>query len=174
MLDAGSGVGKLCIVGSATTGALFTGIEHRAHLVAIANDAARQFRGSRVDFSVGLIDDVDWSCFDAFYFFNPFEENVFATSSALDRTVVLSEDRFWIDSAFVERKLARLRVGVRVATFHGFGGRIPPSYRLEAQLPIRGGVLRFWTKLSPDEKTEGGTLEALMPLPAGDDEDGVP
>jgi SAM-dependent methyltransferase len=163
VLDIGSGVGKFCIVGAATTGAMFSGIEHRPHLVAIAKRAAHQFRVSRVKFAVGMIDDIDWPCFDAFYLFNPFEENVFADRGALDRTVVLSEDRFWIDAAFVERKLARLPVGTRVATFHGFGGRIPPSYGLVAQLPMRGGVLRLWTKVSSKESTEGGTLEALMP-----------
>ena len=164
MLDIGSGVGKFCIVGAATTGAIFSGIEHRPHLVAIAREAARQLRISRVEFTVGMIDDVDWSCFDAFYLFNPFEENVFAERGAFDRSVVLSEDRFWIDAAFVERRLAGFPVGTRVATFHGFGGRIPPSYELVEQLPMRDGVLRLWTKASPDETLEGGTLEALMPL----------
>lgn len=165
VLDIGSGVGKFCIVGSATTGAWFSGIEHRPHLVAIANRTARRFRVSRAEFVIGMIDDIDWSCFDAFYLFNPFEENIFADRGALDRSVVLSEERFWIDAAFVERKLARLPVGVRVATFHGFGGRIPPSYECVAQHRMRGGVLRLWTKVSPDEKIDGGTLEALMPLP---------
>jgi hypothetical protein len=165
VLDIGSGVGKFCIVGSATTGAWFSGIEHRPHLVAIANGAVRQFQVSRVAFTAGMIGDIDWSCFDAFYLFNPFEENIFADSGALDRSVTLSEDRFWIDAAFVERKLASLPVGVRVATFHGFGGRIPPSYELVAQHPMHGGVLRLWTKVSPHEKIDGGTLEALMLLP---------
>jgi predicted RNA methylase len=165
VLDVGSGVGKFCIVGAATTGAIFSGIEQRPHLVEVAERAARQFRISRVAFTVGTVDDVDWSHFDAFYFFNPFEENVFAEHSALDRSVVLSEARFWSDVAFVERKLARLPVGVRVATFHGFGGRIPPSYELVAQRLVRGGVLRFWTKVSPDVTDNTGTLEALMPFP---------
>ena len=164
VLDVGSGVGKFCIVGAATTGASFSGIEQRQRLVDIAKWAARQFPTSRVEFTAGTIEDIDWCQFDAFYFFNPFEENVFADNGALDRSVVLSEARFWADVAFVERKLARLPVGVRVATFHGFGGRIPPSYELVAQHPMYGGALRFWTKVSPDVIDDAGTLEALMPL----------
>jgi len=165
VLDVGSGVGKFCIVGAAMTGASFSGVEQRANLVEIAKTAAREFQISRVDFTVGTIEDIDWCQFDAFYLFNPFEENVFANHGALDRSVVLSEARFWADVAFVERKLARLPVGVRVATFHGFGGRIPPSYELVAQHPLCGAVLRFWTKVSPKVMDDAGTLEALMPPP---------
>ena len=165
VLDVGSGVGKFCIVGAATTGASFSGVEHRPHLVEIAKRAARRFDALRVDFTVGTIEEVEWFNFDAFYLFNPFEENVFATPSALDRSVVLSEARFWADVAFVERRLARLPVGARVATYHGFGGRIPPSYELVAQHPVCGAVLRFWIKVSPEVTDNAGTLEALMTPP---------
>jgi len=40
VLDIGSGAGKFCIVGAAVTGASFTGIEHRGHLVEVARVAA--------------------------------------------------------------------------------------------------------------------------------------
>jgi SAM-dependent methyltransferase len=165
VLDVGSGVGKFCIVGALATGASFSGIEHRPHLVAIANRASRELGAARTEFAVGTIEDVDWSLYDGFYFFNPFEENVW-TQDCFDRSVVLSEERFWNDLAFVEWVLALAPVGTRVATFHGFGGRIPPTYQLVDQQPHRGGILRFWTKVSAAQTFEGGILEALMPLPA--------
>src|SRR4051812_11246359 len=40
VLDIGSGAGKFCIVGAARTGAHFSGIEQRPHLVAVARYAA--------------------------------------------------------------------------------------------------------------------------------------
>jgi hypothetical protein len=165
VLDVGSGVGKFCIVGALTTGASFSGIEHRPRLVEIANRASRKLGAVRTEFSIGTIEDVDWSLYDAFYLFNPFEENIFRDQSCLDRSAALSEERFWNDVAFIETVLALVAVGTRVATFHGFGGRIPPSYELIDQQPYRGGILRFWKKASADRRIEGGTLEALMPLP---------
>ena len=165
VLDVGSGAGKFCIVGAATTGASFSGVEHRARLVAIAHRAARSLRVAGTAFTVGTIEDVDWSSYDAFYLFNPFGENFFREQACFDRSVVLSDERFGNDVAFVEQVLALCPVGTRVATFNGFGGRIPKSYELVAQHPYPGAVLRFWTRVSPEETYEPGILEATIPVP---------
>jgi hypothetical protein len=165
VLDVGSGAGKFCIAGALATGASFSGIEQRAPLVAIANMAARRLGAERTEFAAGTIEDVDWSLYDGFYFFNPFEENIFREQGCFDTSVVLSEERFWRDIAFIEKVLALVPIGTRVATFHGFGGTIPASYELVDQEPHRGGVLRFWTKGSVDRSKEAGIHEALMPLP---------
>jgi SAM-dependent methyltransferase len=168
VLDVGAGVGKFCIIGAAATGAVFSGIEHRSQLVAIAKSSARALSVPGIDFACGTIETVNWKAYDSFYFFNPFEENVYREHSGLDRTVALSEERFWRDVAFTERVLARAAQGTRVATYYGFGGRIPSSYQLVAERWYRGGALRFWTKISADdgdETIEGGTIEALMPFP---------
>jgi SAM-dependent methyltransferase len=165
VLDVGSGAGKFCIVGAATTGACFSGIEQRPHLVAVAKHAARALRVPRAEFIVGTIEDVNWSSYDAFYFFNPFEENIFREQGCFDRTVVLSEERFWRDVAFMELVLARAPVGTRIATYHGFGGCIPRSYELVDQRYYGTGILRFWTKASADDSIKDGTIEALMPEP---------
>jgi SAM-dependent methyltransferase len=164
ILDVGSGVGKFCIVGALTTGASFTGIEQRPHLVEIANRAARELQAPDVHFVAGTIEDVNWSSFDGFYFFNPFEENIFREQGCFDRSVVLSEERFWKDVAFIEGVLASAAVGTRVATFHGFGGRIPDSYALVDQQAHRGGILRFWTKVSAEQTSDSGILEDFLPL----------
>jgi hypothetical protein len=165
VLDVGSGVGKFCIVGALTTGATFTGIEQRPHLVTIANRASRELGAARrTEFAVGTIENVDWSLYGGFYFFNPFEENLFREQGCFDHSVVLSEERFWNDVAFIETVLTSVAVGTRVATFHGFGGRIPHGYQLVNQQPHRGGILRFWTKVAATQPSEGGYLEALMPI----------
>jgi hypothetical protein len=164
VLDVGAGIGKFCIVGALTTNAAFSGIEQRPHLVEVAKRAARELGASRTNFAVGTIESIEWSNYDALYFFNPFEENIFHDQGCLDRTVVLSESRFFQDVIFMEQVLARMPLGTRVATFHGFGGRIPSAYRLAHAQPLRGGVLRCWTKGSLDSDGEG-TLEALMGVP---------
>ena len=164
VLDVGSGVGKFCIVGALTTGASFFGIEQRSHLVDVANRAALLLRAPRTHFDVGTIEDVEWSSFDSLYFFNPFEENIFREQGFLDGSVVLSEQRFLNDVRFIEKVLAAVAVGTKVATFHGFGGRIPRSYELVDQQAHRGGVLRFWTKVSAEPTSADGILEALLPL----------
>jgi hypothetical protein len=162
VLDVGSGPGKFCIVGAATTGARFSGIEQRPHLVAIAKQAACILCVPQAEFIVGTIDEVNWSSYDAFYLYNPFEENVFQEEGCYDHTVILSEQRFWRDVAFTECVLARAPMGTRIATYHGFGGRIPPSYELVDKRRYGRGILRFWTKATPDDSIEGGTVEALM------------
>jgi hypothetical protein len=164
VLDVGSGVGKFCIVGALTTDAVFSGIEQRPHLVDIANHAALELEASRTHFAVGTIESVEWTRYDGLYFFNPFEENIFHDHECVDRTVELSEKRFFQDVVFMERVLACMPLGTRVATFHGFGGRIPSTYKLAHAQPLRGGVLRCWTKVSLDPTGEG-TLEALMGVP---------
>ena len=78
---------------------------------------------------------------------------------------MLSDERFGHDVAFVEQVLALCPVGTRVATFNGFGGRIPNSYELVAQHPYPGAVLRFWTRVSAEETYEPGILEATIPVP---------
>jgi hypothetical protein len=165
VLDVGSGIGKFCIVGARTTRATFWGIEHRAHLVDVARMASRRFRAHRAKFEVGTIDDVDWSLYDAFYFFNPFEENLLAADACLDRSVVLSEDRFWSDISFIECVFTRLPVGARLATFHGFCGRIPRTFELVDQQSHGTGALRFWTKVAPGGSCEEGLVEPLMARP---------
>ena len=149
VLDVGSGVGKVCIVGAATTGAEFVGVEQRGHLVAIARDAAVRAGVPEVRFVHGGIDAVDASSFDAFYFFNPFEENTWDAEDQLDQSVVLSRARFDEDVGRAERLLAAARIGTRVVTYHGFGGAMPAGYRHAHREPHPRSYLDLWIKTEP-------------------------
>ncbi len=146
VLDVGSGVGKLCIVGAATTGARFTGIEHRGSLARIARKAAETYgvRGTR--FIAAPMQRIRWASFDAFYLFNPFAENAFGVDEQLDRTVELSRSRYFSDIAFVEEMLAMARVGARVLTYHGFGGAMPNTYQPVLRERIGTDALELWLK----------------------------
>lgn len=145
VLDVGSGVGKFCVVGALATGASFTGIEHRAHLVAIARDAARR-TGARATFIDGRLASDSLADIDAIYFFNPFAENAFPPEDHLDHEVELSLDRALFDVELAERLLAGAKIGTRVATYHGFGGDMPPTYELQLTEPHRTDQIELWVK----------------------------
>ena len=150
VLDVGSGAGKFCVVGALATGASFTGIEHRAHLVGTARDAAQRL-GARASFIHGRLAHDSLQDIDAIYFFNPFAENAFPPEDHLDDTVELSLDRALADVELAERLLAGAKVGTRVVTYHGFGGDMPPTYTLERTEPHRTDKLELWVKTSAAE-----------------------
>ena len=147
VLDVGSGAGKVCIVGALRTGATFTGIEHRPHLVAIARDAAERLDASRkTRFVHGDLREVEWGGFDAFYLYNPFSENLYGPRDHFDDTVELSRARFCRDVDAVYRALERAAAGTRVVTYHGFGCALPPCYRSELREGAGSDVLELWIR----------------------------
>lgn len=152
VLDFGSGCGKLCIVGAIRTGAFFTGVEHRAHLVRSANAASRLLRVETTQFVHGSFEHVDVSRFDAIYFFNPFEENLFGRAAQLDWTVELSRPRFLRDASSAIRILLAARPGTRVVTYHGLGTRMPAGYFKVHRERIHTDVLELWIKGSSEKR----------------------
>ena len=85
----------------------------------------------------------------AYYFYNPFEENLFEHGYHLDGDVELSEARFQVDIEAAETLLATAPIGTCVLTYNGFGGRIPPGYRqirVDRELP---NLLRLWQRAAP-------------------------
>jgi SAM-dependent methyltransferase len=146
VLDVGSGVGKFCIVGAASTNATFVGIEHRRHLVDLAREAARRLEVHSAQFIHGTLEVVETSDFDAFYFFNPFEENLCGRDEHMDQTVPLSRGRYFADLKRAQRMLARARIGTRVVTYHGLGGVMPGGYILSHQEPLGSNYLKVWVK----------------------------
>ena len=154
VLDIGSGSGKFCIVGAATTGATFIGVERRKHLVTVAKDAAARAGVERAHFIHGTFDMMDPLQFDALYFFNPFEENMW-TENFLDRTVDLSYERFIADVRRAEQFLGRASVGTRVVTYHGFRGEMPSTYRLIERERCHTSHLELWIKTEPLDACSG-------------------
>ena len=147
VLDVGAGAGKLCIVGALRTEATFTGIEHRPHLVTIARNAAERLDVSRkTRFLHGELREVERGRFDAFYFYNPFSENLYGPRDHLDDTVELSRARFCRDVDAAYRALERAPAGTRVVTYHGFGCALPPCYRNELREGAGTNVLELWIR----------------------------
>ncbi len=146
VLDLGAGAGKFCIVGAIATGASFTGIEHRLALVESGERVVARLGLEGVHLVHGSLEDLDFRDYDAFYLYNPFEENIFGPEKQLDQSVPLSATRLRRDVALVERALDEAPVGTRVVTFHGFGGEMPESYELRSAETRGTAFLRLWVK----------------------------
>jgi SAM-dependent methyltransferase len=146
VLDVGSGVGKLCVIAAGVTNATYVGVEARASLVAVAEEASRRAEAERVRFIHGHFADLDVREFDALYFFNPFEEFLWPPDDRLDHEPGAGNERFVEDVTLTLHMLDRARVGTRVVTYHGFGGRMPDGYRLEHREWRRSSSLDLWVK----------------------------
>ncbi len=144
ILDVGAGIGKFCIIAAASVQARVRGVEHRAHFVSVARDAAKKL-GVQVDFVHGTLDGEDPGAVDGIYMFNPFAENLCSREDWLDDTVELNEARFSRDVARAERFLRDARTGTRVVTYCGFGGKMPDEYALVLR-ESRAGRFELWEK----------------------------
>jgi hypothetical protein len=147
VVDIGSGPGKFCVAAAIASRCHFTGLEHRGHLVACARRLARTFGvESRTAFIHGALGEVRLPTVDAYYLFNPFEENVMGPTERIDESVALSSERLTRDLEVVHSLLARAPAGTYVLTYNGFGARLPASYsqvRVDRVLP---NTLCLWRK----------------------------
>lgn len=148
VLDVGSGCGKFCILAGLSSKGNFTGIELRKNLVEVAKQVAAEFQITNVSFLHGNMLDLNWSLFNCIYLFNPFYENV------------MSDPCYWIDDKLpidkktfvhyvhsVQKKLKTAKVGTKVVTYHGFGGRFPFEYNCLAKEQAFTGNLELWIKV---------------------------
>jgi hypothetical protein len=163
VLDVGAGVGKFCILGALTTEAEFHGLEHREELVLIANAVIDALGlSSRVRLFHGTLDDVEWPRYAAYYFCNPFEENIFPEGRRYDDLVVLSKTRFEQDTARIERELDTAPLGTRIVTFHGLGARVPATYRLLSEETRGNPLLHAWMKVEQGSAEGRGTFDGWI------------
>ena len=150
VLDVGSGVGKLCLVGAATTQAEWFGIERDGEMVRAANYAAGKLHlADRACFVHGDITSIDWATFDAFYLFNPFAEILLAG----DEDALARRDRYGDNIDFVQNQLAQAATGTRVVTYHGFGGEMPPGFDRVHREGAREDELCLWVRRRPRART---------------------
>lgn len=143
VLDIGSGPGKFCAVGATTTTGYFTGVEQRAHLAAIAGDMIRDQGIARVEFIHGNITGIRFSDYDAFYIYNPFQENILP-SLRIDSRVEMAESLYLEYTGYVEAQLTQAPLGTRVVTYVGECEEIPACYDCDRE--AFGGYLKLWIK----------------------------
>lgn len=143
VLDIGCGPGKFCAVGALVTEGYFTGIEQREHLVTIAREMIRSQNIPRVEIIHGNVMDLRFSDYDAFYLYNPFQENILP-SMKIDSKVEMEPELYTAYTEYVERQLAAAPLGTRVVTYMSQCEEIPSCYTCERQ--AFGGFLKLWIK----------------------------
>jgi SAM-dependent methyltransferase len=149
LLDVGSGAGKFCLAGALIAGrARFTGIERRPHLARLSARLASCYRVPRVAFVEGDLEELDWGDFNGIYLYNPFEEHR-SPFQRIDDTIEVGRGQFERFVRAVERKLELMPTGTRLVTYHGFGGRVPPSYSRFALELLPRGPLECWVRIAP-------------------------
>ncbi len=159
ILDIGSGVGKLCLIGALTSPGSWVGIEQDASMVRAATIAARALGvDGRVEFRHGSIDKLGdklgdklrWGDFTGFYLFNPFEELLYTAKEGTEGR----RKKFRALVEHVEEKLSFCAPGTRVVTYHGMGGEMPSCFELVRKEPARDSELCLWVRRqSPSSKT---------------------
>ena len=143
VLDIGSGAGKFCMIGSACTEGHFTGVEFRESLFALSQRLAERHGFTNLQFILSNITEVDFSAFDAIYFFNSFYENI-APTNPIDHTTKLDKSLYIKYSLYVREQLEAMPVGTRLATYFSYLIEVPSSY--QPQDIHFDGKLRLWEK----------------------------
>lgn len=166
VLDVGCGPGKFCAIGAATTLGHFTGVEQRGHLCRTGRSMFKRYGISRAEIIQANVTDVNFRDFDAFYIFNPFQENVIE-SLRIDEAVELADTLYREYTRWVRTELSLLPEGTRVVTFWGDCEEVPPCYRCEETACT--GQLRLWIRgpvdpLQPGQ-AQSRTFTGAMGMP---------
>lgn len=148
VLDLGSGVGKLCLVGAMTTPGIFHGVEQREHFVVAARAAAARLGLDTVRFTCADATTVDMAPYDSLYLFNPFAEYYDKLLEPFDAAMAIDRAHHARLVGRLRHKLANARPGTRVVTYNGFGGDFPAEFRLVHAESADSDRLEVWTKTS--------------------------
>ncbi|MEK2645887.1 methyltransferase domain-containing protein [Bdellovibrio sp. BCCA] len=148
-IDIGCGVGKLCFLLQILTPHEIHGIEQRTNLVKIAQAIIKQNNLKQISIKSMNMIDLDWSEYDVYYLYNPFQEHQDGSRfCVIENNIDLDSKYFAHYTSEVFRQLAWAETGKMLITYHGFGGRIPPSWRMLTSKHIENGHLELWMKES--------------------------
>lgn len=145
LLDVGSGAGKFCLVAGSRGEGIIHGIEQRLELVTLSRQIAADF-DLKLEFLHGNMLDLDWDGYDGIYLYNPFSEQTSGPWCQIDDTLSYSKETQGRYVQGVVGKLDGTRPGTRVATYFGFGGALPKSFRKIAYEHHDKGPLEVWVK----------------------------
>jgi SAM-dependent methyltransferase len=143
VLDIGSGAGKFCLIGAASTKGHFYGVEQREELVKLSQRIAKKHHINNIEFFHSNITEISFSDYDSFYFYNPFYENI-DDSLLIDNKIVIEEKLYFKYSEYVENQLKKTPVGTRLVTYWSMWFEIPKGFDLE--FTGYDGKLNFWKK----------------------------
>jgi len=143
VLDIGSGAGKFCLIGAALSDIEFTGVEHRKSFFDAAQRLKEDSNLSNANFIFADICDVSFDDYDAFYFFNSFQENLYIAERINDE-ISLNSHLYATYSNYVKMQLDLKPTGTILITYFSFGKEIPESYVLVKA--IMSDKIKFWKK----------------------------
>lgn len=143
VLDIGCGPGKFCAVGALSTLGHFTGVEQREHLARVASAMIHAHEIPRVTIIHGNVTEIPFSDFDAFYIYNPFQENILPALK-IDASVETAEFLYLRYIRHVASQLALAPLSTRVVTYVGECEEIPACY--DCVREGFGGYLKLWVK----------------------------
>lgn len=143
VLDVGCGPGKFCAIGAISTSGHFTGVEQRKQLCRTAWNMLGHYGIKQVQILHANVTEVAFNCFDAFYLFNPFEENLMPMLKISDEVPVHMElyDRY---IEYVRREFSLMRMGTRIVTYWGTCEEVPPCY--DCVETAFNDELKLWVK----------------------------
>lgn len=144
ILDLGAGLGKFCISGARISTSNFYGVEHRKSLITIGENLIEHFETTNVTMIHKNILEVDFSKYEAFYFFNSFYENLEA-EQRLNDEVTLEEELYQTYLEYTESQLDNLKIGTRLVTYYGNNFEVPNSYQKVRD--AFDGALKLWIKM---------------------------
>ncbi|MBT1698410.1 class I SAM-dependent methyltransferase [Fulvivirgaceae bacterium PWU4] len=143
VLDIGSGAGKFCMIGAANTKGHFTGIEQRPELVELSKKLSASYGLPNTDFIHANVTSIRFRDYDAFYLYNPFQENI-DVRHRIDETVRLSTELYDAYSIHTINQLSTLPSGARLATYWTPSAVVPANFKLVDTL--YKGNLNLWEK----------------------------
>lgn len=147
-LDIGSGCGKLCVLLSLLTKMNVYGIEQRKDMFKVAQKIKSTNSLQNVHFIHGNMLDIDWSFFDIYYLYNPFQEHITDFDDMrIDQKIAFDKKYYAMYTSEVFRQLCWAKRGKKLITFYGYGGSIPDSWRLIQNRVIGYGDLSMWEKI---------------------------
>jgi len=145
VLDIGSGAGKFCLVGAASTNGIFYGVEQRESLIKLSREIAEKYKIDNIEFIHSNITEISFLDYDAFYFFNSFQENIDLTAR-IDKSIAPSEGLYNLYTGYLKDQLEKTPIGTKLVTYWSNGREIPESFTLESV--SYGGTLSFWIKVA--------------------------
>jgi len=145
VLDIGSGAGKFCMIGASNTKGHFTGVEQRLDLIQISRKLSKSYYIHNVKFLHANITSIEFTDYDAFYFYNSFHENI-NIHNKIDDTIRLDKQLYHLYSMHIVEQFASLPLGARLVTFCSPLNIIPRTFRMLDS--FKGGLLKFWEKVS--------------------------
>jgi hypothetical protein len=141
ILDIGSGIGKFCLVGAHHfPGNIFYGVEQRAELINLSNEAKLFFKLDNVHFIHKSFTELDLDQYDSFYFYNSFLENIDNTDVIDDYHPSFKKYCYYHNTLF--NQLKKRRIGTRLVTLDTNVDQVPAEF----QLVKRSANLKMWLK----------------------------